>query len=44
VTYGFSQQLLAFAQTSVALRQHWRSAADREAFRVGAGLIVKLGR
>lgn len=42
--YGISQQLMLFGQTSLALQQDWRDAADRKRYRVGAGVILVLGR
>lgn len=43
VLFGRSQSLLFFAQTTLPLRQRWDDPADRERFRVGGGVILKLG-
>ena len=44
VLYGRSQRLLFFAQTTVPIQQAWDAVASHERFRVGAGVIVKVGR
>jgi hypothetical protein len=41
---GVSQKLMIFGQLTMPVQQHWRDAADRERFRLGAGMIVALGR
>jgi hypothetical protein len=43
VLYGRSQSVLFFAQTTLPVHQAWDDPADRERFRVGGGLILKLG-
>jgi hypothetical protein len=44
VLLGRSQRVLFFGQTALAMHQDWDDVADRERFRVGAGVIVKIGR
>jgi hypothetical protein len=41
---GRSQQVLFFAQTTLPVHQAWGNPAEREQFRLGAGVIVKLGQ
>jgi hypothetical protein len=38
--YGISQRMMMFGTLTVPVRQQWRSPEDREAFRVGAGVIL----
>jgi hypothetical protein len=42
--WGPSQKLLFFVQSTVPVGQHWRDALQRERFRVGAGIILAVGR
>lgn len=44
VLWGSSQCLLFFAQTTLPIEQNWRDESQRERFRVGAGIILALGR
>ena len=44
VLWGPSQALLFFAQSTVPIEQNWRDASQRERFRVGAGIILAVGR
>jgi hypothetical protein len=41
--FGPSQRLLFFGQTTLSIQQNWDDATDRERFRIGAGVIVKIG-
>lgn len=44
VLVGRSQRLLFFGQTTLPIRQNWDDETNHERFRVGAGVIVKIGR
>jgi hypothetical protein len=44
VLFGLSQRVLFFGQTALSMHQDWDDSADRERYRVGAGVILKLGQ
>lgn len=44
VLFGRSQRLLFFGQTTLPIHQAWDDVRARERFRVGAGVIAKIGR
>jgi hypothetical protein len=43
VLFGPSQRVLFFGQTTLPVQQNWDDPADRERFRVGGGVILKIG-
>jgi hypothetical protein len=43
IMWGASEHLMIFGMTSLPVAQEWHEVAERERFRIGAGLIVMFG-
>jgi hypothetical protein len=44
VLWGPAQKLLFFVQGTIPVQQNWRDASQQERFRMGAGIILAVGR
>jgi hypothetical protein len=44
IMWGASENLMVFGMTSLPVAQDWHEVAERERFRVGAGVIVMFGQ